>query len=322
MSQESVRMVFEILMLLGVGGFVFFMMKYLRDFKVFSAIRAKLKGDIFEYDRVKREQMKNAFESSQDLLSEKKDEPIPFVSRLYKRVSMTGITTKFPAFSESLFLFLLLLADAVLFSVLALVSNAVVGGVAFAASLFLEWYILGLIGYARKSSVESQLLQFTNSCASASRQYSSIVDIIGAVYDQFEGHFRDALQALYVEAKTTSNQEEAFNHLKAKYDSSQLAFVLDNLVTCSEITGDYYASATDLSRMVSIFTVSHEKKKVTLRNAKVNITVMFVIAGLIVYAMGSFFEAGLDPILKTTIGNVLLVVLGAVYVFGMSMKAD
>lgn len=297
--------------------------KYVKDYHIFQLLVAKIKGDVYEYDRVRRIQMKKDIESNRGILnSSVSEKKIPLVSKIYRRIEMTGITNKFPAFSELSFIILVFLVGIVLAIVMKFMTSWLVALIFLGAYLFLIWYALGIVVYNRKLNVDSQLLQFTNSAASASRQYSNVIDIIGAIYDQFEGPFREALEACYVEAKTTNDSETAFTHLKQKFDSTQLSFVIDNFTMCSASTGDYYTVATDLSKTVSIYSTSHEKKATTLRNAKINISVMFVIAMIIIYSLGSFFENGLSAILGTPIGNILCIILVLIYIFGMSIRAD
>ena len=326
MNVETIELILKVILFVSILTGFLFLAKYVRDFKVFSLLSAKIKGDVLEYDRVRRQQMKeelqrkNSLIEDKDKIKEKTD--VSFASKLYKRIRMTGISTKFPGFSEITFIVAVLLLGVLLFTIISIFSSSLVGLIATILYLFAVWYILDLIAYNRRMNVESQLLQFTNACASASRQYSNIVDIIGSIYDQFTGPFRDALQECYVEAKTNNNKNLAFDHLKERFDSVQLAFVIDNFDMCSSSTGDYYTIATDLSKTVSIYSSSHERKAVTLRNAKVNILAMFAIALVIVYSLGTFFDSGLDIILHTTIGNILLIGLIGVFVFGISIKAD
>lgn len=322
MKVEIIMLVMKILLFLSIGTMFGFLAKYMVDYKVVSLIVAKVRGDILEYDRVKRAQIRASLEASKSILDQEEKQRDTPISKIFKRIEMTGVSIKFPGFSETTFIVMTLLVGIALFATFSIISAFLTGLIIFVAYLIAVWYCLGLITYMRKQNVDSQLLQFTNSCASASRQYSSIIDIIGAIYDQFEGAFREALEACYVEAKTTNNQELAFKHLKGKFDSTQLAFTIDNFVMCSASTGDYYMTATDLSKTVSIYATSHEKKAITLRNAKIEVSVMFVIAGVIMYALGTFFESGLDVIFHTTIGNLLLIVMVCIFLAGISIKAD
>ena len=324
MNSEIIMIVLKVLLFFCVGAMFGFLAKYMVDYKIVQMIAAKVRGDILEYDRVRRTQIRESLESGKSILdsNKKQKDKDNFVSRLYKRIEMTGVSIKFPGFSESTFIAIVVFLGVALFAIFSILSALLTGVVVTIAYFIGVWYVLGLICYARRQNVESQLLQFTNSCASASRQYSSIIDIIGAVYDQFEGAFREALEACYVEAKTINDQELAFKHLKGKFDSTQLAFIIDNFVMCSASTGDYYMIATDLSKTVSIYSTSHKKKAITLRNAKIEVSVMFVIAVVIMYALGTFFENGLSVIFHTTIGNVLLIIMACIFLAGISIKAD
>lgn len=323
MNNETIELIFKIVLFLCVFATIGGLVKYIKDYNIIQLLAAKIKGDVYEYDRVRRIQMKKEIENNKGIInSSVSQKDIPLLSKIYRRIEMTGIPSKFPTFSELAFIILILLLGIIFAAIVGYFTSSVVTIVFAASYLFLIWYALGIIVYSRKLNVDSQLLQFTNSAASASRQYSNVIDIIGAIYDQFEGPFREALEECYVEAKTTNDSDMAFTHLKQKFDSVQLAFVIDNFTMCSTSTGDYYTVATDLSKTVSIYSSSHEKKATTLRNAKVNVSVMFVIAIAIIYSLGSFFENGLSVMLQTTIGNILCILLILVYIFGMSIRAD
>lgn len=324
MNIDMIELILKILLFVFIAMGFLFLAKYAKDFKIASLLSAKIKGDILEYDRVRRLQMKEELQKKSNIIEEnpKDKKQVSFISKLYKRIRMTGISTKFPGFSEITFIAFVLLSGVFIFAIISIFSSPLVALVATLIFLFAIWYLLDLVAYNRRMNVEGQLLQFTNACASASRQYSNIVDIIGSIYDQFTGPFRDALQECYVDAKTNNNKDLAFTHLKERFDSVQLAFVIDNFDMCSSSTGDYYTVATDLSKTVSIYSSSHERRAVTLRNAKVNILAMFVIALVIVYSLGTFFDSGLTTILHTPIGNILLVALIGVFIFGISIKAE
>lgn len=321
---QMVELFLKIFLFVTIGFGIFNLIKYFREYKIFQGIFARCKGDIFEYDRIRRQQMKKDLESNSDIFNSTiaKKNKVPFLSKLYKRIELTGITLKIPAFSELSFVIVTILIDFIVSLIVTHFTSNVVGLVVFVLFIFVVWYLLGIIAYYRKENVEDQLLQFTNSAASASRQYSNVVDIIGAIYDQFSGSFREALESGYVESKTTNDPETAFKHMEDKFDSPQLNFVIDNFVMCSASTGDYYSVASDLSKTVAIYTNSHEKKAVTLRNAKINIAVMFVIAFVIMYSLGGFFGNGLDTLLHTTIGNILILALIFIFIVGMNIKAD
>lgn len=322
MNYEVIELVLKVVLFLCILGMFGGFAKYLKDYKVFPLLYAKLKGDIYAYDRVRRQQMKQELEKRKGVLEEDENKKIPIITKIYKRIEMTGISKKIPTFSELTFLICVIVVGVIIVVVLNMFTFGLVALTFLGIYTFLIWYGLGIIVYQRKLNVDSQLLQFTNSCASASRQYSNIVDIIGAIYDQFEGPFREALEACYVEAKTKNDSKTAFLHLKKSFDSLQLAFVIDNLIMCSTSTGDYYTVATDLSKTVAIYATSHEKMATTLRNAKLNISVMFIVACVIMYSLGTFFENGLSAILGTAIGLILCMILILIYIFGMSIRAE
>ena len=309
---------------LCVGTFSGCMISYIKNYHIIELVITKIKGDVLEYDRIRRQQMKKDITEDRSFLktSNEKETKESFISKIYRRLEMTGITEKIPGFSELMFAILILIFAIIIFGALTIFSSIYTGIAGAAVFLIGTWYILGIIAYNRRMHVESQLLQFTNSCASASRQYSNIIDIIGSIYDQFTGSFRESLEACYVEAKTTNDSDTAFKHLTNKYDSAQFSMIIDNLIMCSSSTGDYYSTAIDLTKIITVYSSSHERKTVTLRNSKVNIVVMFVISAFIIYALSVFFDGAINMLIHTPLGNIILIAFVAVFVFGMSIKTE
>ena len=324
MSYEAAILAAKGVMGLFVFLTVFFFVKYIRDYRVVQMLVEKLRGNAAEVDRIKRTQVKEALETSKSVIrsAEAKGKKTSLATKVFAQIDATGVLEAVPGFSETTFIAVVLCLDGALAIAVAVARNLVVAAAVFVVVALSVWYSLTIAEYVRRTHVDSQLLQFTNACATASRQYSNIVDIVGSIYDQFTGAFRDSLQAFYIEAKATNDRDAAIEHLKSKFSSDQLAFVLDNFVLCSQSTGDYYSVAMDLSKTIAIYVASHEKKAVVLRNAKVNICVMFVICIAIVLSMEQFFSGAMDVMLNTTVGNVLLVSLGGVFFYGMSMKAE
>lgn len=323
MDVKTIELILEIALFVSVLLVFAFLGKYIKDFKIIELLSTKIKGDAYAYDRVRREQMKIDIEQSRGVLNaSKKKSRMQFTTLLFKKIELSGLRIKFPGFSESMFLALSVVLGLIIFCVTNLFFTPMSSIVVLIAFFIIEWALLGIIVYQRKINVETQLLQFVNSVASASRQYADIIDIIGSVYDQFSGAFREALEQCYVTAKTTNNTGLAFDKLKSQFDTQQLAFVIDNFKMCSTSTGDYYTVATDLSKTIEIYSNSREKVNKTLKNAKINISAMFVIAIAIAYMLGIFFEGGLDIILHTFTGQLIIISMILIFIYGMSMKAE
>jgi Flp pilus assembly protein TadB len=265
-------------------------------------------------------QIKQELEENRQLYY--KDKKPSLVSRLYATIAMTGVIEKVPGFSESAFFVMVIVLAVCVFGLVSWFKGAAVGGIAAVAFFIVVWYILSLLAYNRRIKLESQLLQFINACSSASMQYSSIIDIFGATYEQFKNPLRDALEECYVEAKQMNDKERAIRHLVEKFDSAQFAFVIDNLELCSSITGDYHGIAKDISETVAIYSNSHEKKKVLLRNAKINIGIMFGMCIVILYVLSLFLGGLKDVLLNTFAGNVGIILLILMLFYSMNMKAE
>lgn len=316
-----VSLVFTVLILISCGVFSFFFVKYFVDYKIFQTLFAKISGNARAYDSMRRKQMRVEIESQKDVFVRKRKSKNPII-KFYNNIALSGITEKVPGFSEVgfavvifTFMLLILVVTSVKISLIAGLATAFV----FAIIVF---YSLSLLAYNRRINLEKQLLQFTNACASASMQYTNIIDIFGIIYEQFNSPLKEALERCYIEAKQTSNKELALKHLEDKFDSTQFNFVIDNMELCSAITGDYYSTARDVSNTIAIYSTSYEKKRALLRNAKANIIAMFAISMVILYLLSLFLGGIVDVIYSTTIGNLLALALILVFFYGLNMKTD
>lgn len=316
-----VTLVFRILTLIACAAFIVFLGRYLVQYRVFEGLWAKLTGNMHEYDRIKRQQLKKDIAARENTFTKEKTK-MSFIGKIYALITASGIIETVPGFSEAAFLATLIAIDVIIFAVVTFFRNIIIGTLFAIVFLILTWYVLDLIAYNRKMKLEKQLLQFTNACASASLQYSNIIDIFGAIYDQFESPLREGLESCYVEAKSDNDKEAAIRHLQEKYNSSQFNFVIDNLQLCSSVTGDYYATSRDISETISIYSQSHEKKRTLLRNAKVNISLMFVVALGILYSLSIFVGGIWNILFNTTIGNIVGLGLVVVFFYGMNLKTE
>lgn len=316
--------IFHSLMLISCGALVYFILAYLKYYKIFSGIFLRLKGNVREYDRLRRKQMKAeiAINNSLYAVGSIKERKLSIITKIYSLIEQSGIIEKIPGFSELAFIILFLSIDIFIFSFFFYKRGLQIGLIIAGLFILIIYYLLTLLAYNRKLSVEKQLLQFINACASASMQYSNIIDIFGTVYEQFTGPLREGLLACYVEAKQDNERDVALRNLTARFNSTHFTFVINNLELCSSVTGDYYSVARDISDTIAIYNTSHEKKVTLLRNAKLNITIMFVISLGILFALEKFLGNLSNIILNTGLGNIMVISLIVIYLYGLNMKAE
>lgn len=294
--------------------------KWLKDYKIFQYIFANVAGKAEELDKIRRNQMKEAFKNSSDIMSNSDKEPT-FIEKVYKYIQMSGIIEKVPGFSETAFLVIMVVVNIVAFIAMTLKASMIVGITIVVVINFMVYYLLSIAIYRRAVAVENQMIDFVNLIASTSRQYSNIIDIFGVIYEKFKNPLRTALELCYVEAKQTNNTELALEHLKDKFDSNQFEFIIDNLLLCSKENGQYFSVALDLSKMSNVYFSSYQKKMAILRQAKINLTVMFLLSIGIIYMMSSFIGGGLVAMVTSTSGIVICSFMIMLYLYAMNMKA-
>ena len=315
-----VTFVFHILMLITIGACGIAIVKYLKDYQIFESIFAKIAGDAAAYDKIQRRQRKKEAEERNVQIREKSEKTI--IDKIYDGVAMTGLTEVIPGFSESGFLLICLIILVLSFIIMTRLRGWIVGLGFVAAIIISGSYAISIITYQRRMKLEAQLLQFIDSVSSASVQFANLIDIFGVIYHQFKAPLRKGLEACYVEAKQTSNKDAALRNLVRKYDSAQFAFIIDNLKLCSDVTGDYRGICKDLADTVAIYSASHKAKQAILRNSKIQISIMFVMAFGIMYSLNMFLGGLKETLLETIPGNFCLGGLFLLYFYGMNIKAE
>ena len=311
----------KIVLLLFAGLFVFFVMKYLKDYQIAQYLWSIITDNMSAYDKIQRAQMQQQAEDMEFITLKKEDEK-NIVDKFYDVLAGTGIADVIPGFSETGFIIIMVSVGLIILVVLSYLRDAIIGVAGLLFFFVVVWYLMSLAAYNRKVRLESQLLQFINACASASAQYSNLIDIFGAIYPQFKGALKKGLEACYVEAKQTNDRELAIKHLTRKFRSEQFTFLVDNLELCSSITGDYHSVAKDLSNIIAIYMGSFKKKQAALKSAKMNVTLMFGMSFVILYCLGLFLGDISETLLHTTIGNLGLMGMFLVYFYGLNMKAE
>lgn len=311
----------KLVLLLFAGLFVFFVFKYLKDYQIVKYLWSIITDNMSAYDKIQRAQMQQQAEDM-EFITLKKEEEKNIVDKFYDVLAGTGIADVIPGFSETGFIIIMVSVGLIILVVLSYLRDAIIGVAGLLFFFVVVWYLLSLAAYNRKVRLESQLLQFINACASASAQYSNLIDIFGAIYPQFKGALKKGLEACYVEAKQTNDRELAIKHLTRKFRSEQFTFLVDNLELCSSITGDYHSVAKDLSNIIAIYMGSFKKKQAALKSAKMNVTLMFGMSFVILYCLGLFLGDISETLLHTTIGNLGLMGMFLVYFYGLNMKAE
>lgn len=319
-KMQIITLVFWILIAASCAGFGFFVARYIKTYQVFEYIWAKITGRVQKADRIRREQMKTAYERHSGLSEEEKRKP-KFILKIYHIVSMSGITEKIPGMSELTFIIIVIGLAIVIFGIAFRFKGVLVALVLTAAFIGVLIYLLLIMAYRRKVSVESQLLDFVNQVVLTSRQYSSLIDIFGMIYEEFKGTLSKTLEACYVEARSTNNNDKALLHLKDKIDSRQFSFVIDNLSLCSKESGDYYGVATDLTSVIKIYIESFEEKQAILRNAKITLSIMAILSGIILYSL-SVFVGGRNAVFDGNMEIIITAALVVLYIYSMNMRAE
>lgn len=319
-TYSIVTLVFHILMTITICGCGIAIVKYLKDYQIFQMIALKIAGNMQEYDKIQRKQ--RAKEAEEREIHVKENDEKNLLDKIYDKIAMTGVVEIIPGFSEAGFLVLAAILGIVILITMFFLRGMIIAVASTATYFVVLGYSLSLVAYNRRVQLESQLMQFVDSVASASIQFSNVIDIFGAIYPNFKAPLRKGLESCYVEAKQTSNKDVALTHLVRKYDSAQFAFIIDNLKLCSQVTGDYRGICKDLGDTVAIYSASHKRKQAILRNSKVQITVMFLMSLGIMYTLGLFLGGITEIIFGSVIGNLCMGALLVLYFYGLNIKAE
>jgi len=312
--------IFRFFMIIAIGLFSFSLVSYFMKYKIIQSIIYKFIGNTQEYDRIRREQMRKEIELSNNAFAPKERKKSSILTKVYMKISQTGLLEKIPGFSELGLVMFVLCAATIILIYVGIMRGILAGLIVAGAFLVVVYYLIDMVAYNRKIRLETQLLQFVNACSSASSQYSNIIDIFGVIYDQFSSPLREGLEACYIEAKKTNNKELALRHFKEKYNSTQLAFIVDNMEMCSAATGDYFSITKDLSEIVTIHSGSFEKQKAMLKGAKGSISAMFCIGIVIIGALSAFFGGIKELLFGSTLSIALCTALFLLWFYAMNIR--
>lgn len=294
---------------------------YLVRYRILQTLFLRFQGNMKEYDKARRLQMQREVDENQGVFH-RSESKISLLSKIYSLISRAGITKAIPGFSESEFLIGSLMILFTIFCWTWKVRDLFFAGIFSISLMIIEWYTISLIAYQRLIKLEDQLIEFANACASTSVVYSNLIDIFGAIYDQFENPLRLALEECYIEAKQTNDSTLAIEHLKKTFDSVHFSFVLDNLTISSKISEDYQEAAKNICDILIIFYSSREKKKAILKKARIDICTISFLAVLALFIISFFFEGMQDVIFRTSIGNSFLLGIFMIFFYGINIKTE
>jgi len=294
---------------------------YLVKYRVFSTIFLRMIGNMQAYDRAKRAQIREQLENMKYEIK-KETTKVSFLTKLYSTISRSGITSILPGLSESSLITAIVVIDIALSAIMWRYRGIFFGIIFGIVFLVIFWYTISLVAYNRVIKLERQLMEFANACASSSVVHTNLIDIFGSVYDQFESPLKDALEECYIEAKQTNNKDQALEHLKRTFDSTQFSFVIDNLAMSAKISEDYTEAAKNVCDVVAIYNSSREKKDALVRKARIDITLISLGAMAAVFIISLFFSEAKELIFNTAMGNTFLLGAFLVYFYGLNIKAE
>lgn len=316
MSKETLFLIFKIGLLICSGLISFSFIAYLRKYKVFSTIFAKVRGKVDVYNKNKQEQIKLKLESGR--FSEKRK--FSLLDKALMTIKQTGILRYMPGFNEMHVLIIYLTALVVTGGILSArmrVVNAIIVTIAVAIVVRI---LCSFIIYEKKERLEAQLSSFINACEGASAIRADIIDIFGEIYENTRQPLRGLLEECYIEAKKTNDKKSALRHMRDKTDSIQFRSIIDNLELCSEITGDYGKVIEDIRTPIRIYQGFKTRRKAIVRNGRVNILVMCGISIVILFTSMQFMEGLKDFLFQSPIGFIMMTTMCILFISGLTIR--
>lgn len=318
LTLENVKLIGSIALLLSAGFIAFSFVFYLKKYHIIQTIIAKANHKTYEYNRNRRKQLKTKLET----VSAYSETKFSALEKIFLYIKKLGIMSVLPGFTETHILVLyIVLVAAISISIGSVFGS--ISGIFFCTLLLVATKILGDFSIHRKKELlEDQLTLFINACEGAAGIHNDIIDIIGEVYERMRPPLRGYLEECYIEAKTFHKKSEALKHLKEKTDSVYFESIIDNLYQCSEYTGNYRQTVDDIRGPIRVYQTCKKRKQALVRNARVNILTMTCIGLAIIYSAMSFFTGMQEVLFHSPIGIVLLGIVAATLLAGMTIKTS
>ena len=310
-------LILKVVLFISITVLSFSTLAYLKKYNILKLIYTKFRGKTTDFDRIHRKNVKI------DAASINTDTPkLKLLDKIYKYISNSGIEDVVPGFSESAFLFILCSIGIVVFFAMTYIGTVFLGILSIILLFFLSFYIMYILGRARRNRIDKQLLFFLDSCSLGSTQYDSIIDIFGAVYPSLDEPLQSAIKDCYIEAKQTNNKRKALKHLKKKCNTQQFNMIIDTFMVCEETTNKF----TEVSKVLSKNIDNYQQMKNHIgrvqASARTSIGVLGGLCVFIVYFITSFFETSLMVFIDTAFGNILLIAYILLIFYGMNIKTD
>lgn len=320
-SPQVIQILFFVLLLCS-AFFAFSVVLYLKNYKIFSIMFAKMQNNLAKYNALKRAQVQEKYLRQEQKMqfTRAKKEKRAFLTNIYDIISQVGILNYLPGFNESQVLILISVLGVVL-CILGTINIGILTGIIMAVVYFVSLYIISVfLIYEKKEQLEMQLPEFINACEEASSVHADIIDIFGDIYPMIGNPIGHYLEDCYIEAKTTNNKQLALAHMLKKTKSSQFITVIQNLELCSASTGNYRKVIDDIREPIRAYHSFKKEKKALVRNIRIRLLTLFCIGVVILYVSSGLFSSLSTVLFHSTIGTVFISAIFIILILGATIQ--
>lgn len=168
---------------------------------------------------------------------------------------------------------------------------------------FLLIYALSSINF---NKTEKNIITFTNLLENFSKTSDDIVEIFHRTHPFLEEPLKENIHNFYQDAIHTGDISGAFRNLIRKVEHPKFKEIIRNIEMCSRHEANYQEIIRDNRQMLRDYLRAKEERKEMVNNGRMEITLLLVISGVMIYLLNGFVQNLSGVLLNSMVGNIIL----------------
>ena len=307
------------LMLVILFIVVLFIVQYEHKHNRFAAVKAKVKADLQEQERLRNEEYRKQFEMEGE--TDKKTR----MQRLAKVLVDSGLKERFPELTGEIFLlFCAVIVTAAGVVSFALIKSFIFTLIAVLAAVAAIYVFVEIKISSNYAATEREIIKFVNLLENVSHTEGNIAEMLGRTVPYILEPLKSSVEKCYFEIKSTGDTSAALQHLTDRTNYKKLREVFNSLRICSLHNEDYEEVIAEERESIRMYIAYRKEKQQIKKSSMIDMLIMGVAGVVIVYALSTMVENCAYLIFQTLAGQIILAIIFAILVYGIwiTIKQD
>lgn len=298
---------------------VLFIVQYEYKHNRIAAIKAKIKADMQEQERLRNEEYKKQFELEGE--TDKKTR----MQKLMKMLVDSGLKERFPELTGELFLlFYGIIVAAVGVVGFALTRSFVFTLIFVIVAAVAVYVTIELKISSNYAATEREIIKFVNLLENVSHTEGNIAEMLGRTVPYISEPLKSSVEKCYFEIKSTGDVSAALSHLTERTNHKKLREVFNSLRICALHNEDYEEVIAEERESIRMYIAYRKERQQIKRSSLIDMAIMGVAGVAIVYALSTMVDNCSYLVFHTFAGQGILAVIIGTLVYGIwiTVKQD